>query len=155
MEEDDDDFFGEKFEFGGDDDQHSNDKSSYRNFPVFKKAMEIYGVTRAIVDTIHMENDVWDLRQTMLSNATQLGSKIAAAEGGELFHIRMECAYQIKIAAKELITNIRQCQLEELTDERYLSLLTEQIDDFRISFTAWTCTFDPTHDIDDGWKIGL
>jgi hypothetical protein len=91
----------------------------------------------------------------MLSNASTISGKIAAAEGGELFHIKMECAYQIKIAAKELITHIKLCEMDNLTDKRYLDLLRSLIDEFRLSFAKWTQTFDPAKDIDDGWKIGI
>ncbi|HSZ24781.1 MAG TPA: hypothetical protein VK766_03635 [Cytophagaceae bacterium] len=127
----------------------------YREYLVFKKAMEIFYVTRGIVDTIKEKEDKFDVRNFMLRNAGVLGSKIAAAEGGTLFHIRMECAYQIKIAAKELLINVRLCQMDNLTDKRYLELLKRLLDEFRLYFVEWTKTFDSEKDIDDGWKIGI
>lgn len=154
MIEDDDDFFGEDFEFDDEGEEMSEDKENYRDYPVFKKAMEILFVTRGIIDTIKEKDDIFEVRKFMLSNAALLGGKIAAAEGGELYHIRMECAYQIKIAAKELLTNARLCEMDNLTDKRYLDLLRTLIDEFRVHFAAWTKTFNPANDIDDGWKIG-
>jgi len=133
----------------------SEDKENYRDYPVFKKAMEILFVTRGIIDTIKEKDDIFEVRKFMFSNSALLGGKIAAAEGGELYHIRMECAYQIKIAAKELLTNARLCEMDNLTDKRYLDLLRTLIDEFRMHFAEWTKTFNPANDIDDGWKIGV
>jgi hypothetical protein len=116
--------------------------------------MEILFVTRGIIDTIKDKDDIFEVRKFMFSNSAILGGKIAAAEGGELYHIRMECAYQIKIAAKELLTNARLCEMDNLTDKRYLDLLRTLIDEFRVYFAEWTKTFNPANDIDDGWKIG-
>ncbi len=156
MINDDDDFFGDDFEF---EDEHEEEmythKDNYREFPVFKKAMEILFVTRGIIDTIKEKDDLFEVRNFMMSNASIIGGKIAAAEGGELYHIKMECAYQIKIAAKELISNARLCEMDNLTDKRYLDLLRTLIDEFRGYFAEWTKTFDPANDIDDGWKIGV
>src|SRR5882757_2214509 len=114
MIEDDDDFFGEGFEFDDEGEGMSEDKENYRDYPVFKKAMEILFVTRGIIDTIKEKDDIFEVRKFMFSNSALLGGKIAAAEGGELYHIRMECAYQIKIAAKELLTNARLCEMDNL-----------------------------------------
>jgi hypothetical protein len=155
MMNNDDDFFSDDFEFDDENEGMSEDKENYREFPVFKKAMEILYVTRGIVDTIREKDDLFEVRNIMMSNASTIGGKIAAAEGGELFHIKMECAYQIKIAAKELITNARLCEMDNLTDKRYLDLLRGLIDEFRIFFAEWTRNFDPANDIDDGWKIGV
>jgi hypothetical protein len=155
MMEDDDDFFGEGFEFDDEGEGMSEDKENYRDYPVFKKAMEILFVTRGIIDTIKEKDDIFEVRKFMFSNSALLGGKIAAAEGGELYHIRMECAYQIKIAAKELLTNARLCEMDNLTDKRYLDLLRTLIDEFRMHFAEWTKTFNPANDIDDGWKIGV
>ncbi len=154
MIEDDDDFFGDDFEFD-DENEGMSEKENYREFPVFKKAMEILYVTRGVIDTIKENDDLFEVRNCMMTNASIIGGKIAAAEGGELYHIKMECAYQIKIAAKELISNVRLCEMDNLTDKRYLSLLRTLIDEFRGSFAEWTKTFDPANDIDDGWKIGV
>jgi hypothetical protein len=155
MIEDDDDFFGEEFDFDGEGEDMSEDKENYREFPVFKKAMEVLYVTRGIIDTIKEKDDLFEVRNFMYSNSALLGGKIAAAEGGELYHIRMECAYQIKIAAKELLINARLCEMDNLTDKRYLDLLRSLIEEFRVYFAEWTKTFDPEKDIDDGWKIGV
>ncbi len=155
MIEDDDDLFGEGFDFEDEgSEEMSEDKENYREFLVFKKAMEILYVTRGIIDTIKEKDDLFEIRNFMYSNAALLGGKIAAAEGGELYHIRMECAYQIKIAAKELLTNALLCEIDNLTDKRYLDLLKNLIEEFRIYFSEWTKTFNPSLDIDDGWKIG-
>ena len=154
--ENDDDIFGEGFGFEGEgDDEMFENKENYREFVVFKKAMEILYVTRGIIDTIKEKEDLFEIRNFMYTNAALLSGKIAAAEGGELYHIRMECAYQIKIAAKELLTNALLCEMDNLTDKRYLDLLKRLIEEFRIYFSEWTRTFNPGLDIDDGWKIGV
>jgi hypothetical protein len=125
---------------------------NYKNLPVFIKAREIGEITRTIVETIDSEKDIFKMKEFMLSNAYLLGAKIAAAEGGDLYSIRMENAVLIKIAAKELLTQTTMCRHEKLCNQEYLQLLREEIENFRHLYLEWIRTFDKLNDIDDGWS---
>ncbi|MDO1447229.1 hypothetical protein Q0590_13245 [Rhodocytophaga aerolata] len=127
-------------------------RETYKNLPVFIKAKEISEITRTIVETIDSEKDLFKLKEFMLNNAYVLGAKIAAAEGGDLYSIRMENAVLIKIAAKELLTQTTMCKHEKLCNQEYLQLLKNEIENFRHLYLAWIRTFDKSKDMEDGWS---
>jgi hypothetical protein len=127
-------------------------RENYEKLPVFIKAREIGEITRTIVETIDSEKDLFNLKEFMLTNAYILGAKIAAAEGGDLYSIRMENAVLIKIAARELLTQTTMCKHERLCNQQYLHLLRDEIENFRQLYLAWIQTFDKSNDIEDGWS---
>ena len=127
-------------------------REKYEKLPVFIKAREIGDITRTIVDTIDSEKDLFNMKEYMLTNAYLLGAKIAAAEGGDLYSIRMENAVLIKIAARELLTQTTMCKHEKLCNQEYLQLLRNEIENFRHLYLAWIKTFDKSNDVADGWS---
>ncbi len=124
----------------------------YKKLPVFLKAKEIGEITRTIAETIDTEKDLFNLKEFMLTNAYTLGAKIAAAEGGDLYSIRMENAVLIKIAARDLLTQTTMCKHENLCNEEYLQVLRDEIENFRILYLEWVHSFDKTNDVEDGWS---
>jgi hypothetical protein len=125
--------------------------NKYKNLPVFKKASEILEITHAIVESIDEEKDILGVREMMLCNAALMGSKIAGAEGAELYSLRMENAVLIKLAACELKVQTNLLRADEIIDHKYLDLLRGEIDNFKPLFIEWIKTFDVTDDINDGW----
>lgn len=123
----------------------------YMALPIYKKAMEIYDLTRAITEAIDTEEDMFDARSLMLSNATLIPAKIAGAEGGELYSLRMENAVLIKLAACELKVQTNLLRMNNLSDEQYIMLLRNEMDNFKPLFIDWVRSFDPFDDINDGW----
>ncbi|MOA56507.1 hypothetical protein D3C78_1805000 [compost metagenome] len=65
----------------------------------------------------------------------------------------MESAVIIKIHARELLTQTTLCKMEELVDEKYLQLLRDEIDNFRLLFIDWVNGFDRTNDVPDDWGL--
>lgn len=59
----------------------------------------------------------------MIGNAYMLGAKIANAEGGELYTLKMEQATIIKMAARELLTETSSYKAQGLSNPEYLQLL--------------------------------
>ncbi len=150
-DEEDDEEDGE-FDINGDgDDFESLDK--HEKLPVFKKAMQIAELTRVLVDTFDKKKDVFHLHEQMMENAYVLGAKIAGAEGGDIFSLRMENAVLIKISARELLSSTSLCKQQKLCDQDYLQLLRNEIDEFRKLFIEWVASFDRTNDIGDDWGI--
>jgi hypothetical protein len=139
-------------DFSEEDDGES-DLDKHREMPVFKKAMHIGELTRAITDTFDEEKDVFKLRSQMLEMAYILGAKIAGAEAADVYSIRMENAMLIKINARELHACATLALDEELSEAAYLEALKKEIDDFRGLFIEWVKSFDKTNDIEDDWDI--
>ena len=129
------------------------EEKRYKSMAVFKKAEEIVEITRAIVDSIDEEKDELHVREQMMLNAYTIPAKIAGAEGGDLYSIRMDNAVLIKLAARELQAQTSLCHAEELCDPKYLQLLRDEIASFRELFIEWIKSFDKNNDIEDEWNI--
>ncbi|POY35205.1 hypothetical protein C3K47_16645 [Solitalea longa] len=151
FDNEDDDFEFESGDF--DPDAYRREQERIQNLPVYKKAVEVAEITRAICGSIDPEKDLMEVSEQMLTNAYMLGAKIAAAEGGDLYTLRMENAVIIKIHARELMSQTTLCKMEELADEKYLQLLWEEIDSFRRLFVNWVTDFDRNNDIQDEWGL--
>lgn len=150
MWDDDDD--DDDFNFtGGEGDPPFGKRKDYRDLPVFKKAEELRKLTMMICDVIEDEKDEIRIKEQVLSNAMIIPAKIAGAEGGDLYSIRFDNATIIKLAARELLaeTNL----LYELVEDKYVKMLREEIEEFRIVFHDWVRSFDKTNDISDEWDI--
>ena len=124
-----------------------------RNLPIYQKSEEIVDITRAIVDTADKECDEYELVRLMLGNAYMISAKIVAAEGGELYHLRMEAATQVKIAACDLLSQTIFCEIQNLVDSAYLDLLRNEVEEFRQLFVSWVKSFDRKKDTYDGWGL--
>ena len=122
-----------------------------RELPIFKKAEEIGQITEVIVSNIDIKKDVFLIRDQMRMNGYLIGAKIAAAEGGGLYSLRMECAVLVKIAARELMTQTSILKHDKLGPPEYIKLLRDEIENFRLLFIDWVNSFDKNDDIKDDW----
>lgn len=124
-----------------------------RNLPVFKSAENIRKLTASLIATINDKDDALLMKQQMFLNACMLGAKIVGAEAGDIYTLRMENAVIIKIHARELLTQTSFCKLENLSKPEYLTLLRDEIENFRLLFIEWVKTFDRTNDAHDDWGL--
>ncbi|MFN9957884.1 MAG: hypothetical protein ACK55I_32665, partial [bacterium] len=92
-------------------------------------------------------------REIMLGDAAFIAARIAAAEGTPLYTMRMENAVQIKISARNIISQSAGLRLLGFCDEHYVQLLREEMDEFRFLFVAWVRGFDRSNDIRDDWGL--
>jgi hypothetical protein len=132
--------------------ESNNNFRDYHQMPVYKIAYDIVKSTKAIVELIDDKQDEWNLRCLMINNAISIPAKIAGAEAVDLFSIKMENAILIKIAAKELQSQVALCKQLNNKIIPYLNILDEEITEFRGLYNGWVSSFDPTIDIDDGWR---
>lgn len=144
-------------------DEDDNDDSGYdpeeeqrklEALPIYKKALEILDLTQQIVDTFNDEDHAKIHRQIMLEDATIIPAKIAGAEAMDDFILKMENATIIKIHARSLLTQTSSAKYLDLQDERYLKLLRDEIEAFRLLFKEWIVTFENgTTKEGDGWGL--
>lgn len=124
------------------------------NLPVMKKARHLYVLVRAVVETLPDEDDMAaHFREIMLTDAATLGAKIATAEGGDFYTLRMENAVLVKVAARNLLTQLSGLSLLGFSAPHYLQLIREEIEEFRLLFVDWVRTFDASRDIQDDWGL--
>ena len=85
------------------DDDFLSERKKLENMPIYKKGKEIYDVVRQISSLIPEDDKELQTQiEFAIADASQLTVKIAGAEGGDLYDIRMECAAIIRKAARDL-----------------------------------------------------
>lgn len=144
-----------------DDDSDSDDdydpeeeRRKLEALPIYKKALEILDLTQQIVDTFDDEDTAKIHRQIMLEDAMIIPAKIAGAEAMEDYILKMENATVVKIHARSLLTQTSSAKYLDLQDERYLQLLRDEIEAFRLLFKKWVQSFEiDTTKEGDGWGL--
>lgn len=144
-----------------DDDNDSDDdydpeeeQRKLESLPIYKKALDILDLTQQIVDTFNDEDTAKIHRHIMLEDAMIIPAKIAGAEAMDDYILKMENATVIKIHARSLLTQTSSAKYLDLQDERYLKLLRDEIESFRLLFKAWIATFENgTTKEGDGWGL--
>lgn len=92
-------------------------------------------------------------KSIMMEDVMIINAKLRGAEGGNLYSIRMENAVIIKVHAMSLLTATSGLKMMGLSNNKYLQLLRDEIEEFRKLFVDWINTFDKTNDIPDGWGL--
>ena len=137
-------------------------KDKLNNLPVFKKAEEIsnliYKFTELIFDDsfedIDMENDVvTDIAMTIRNDSQIIPTKIVGAEAVKLYGIKMANAAIIRQAAIEISTSTYSLELFGFTENDYLEIIRNEIDEFRVLFAEWVKTFDSDIYMIDNWGL--
>lgn len=133
-----------------------SDTDRIDNMPIYQKAEQIFKLTEGLVHIIPVENEF--LQETtvqyMLENAMIIPVKIAGAEGGDLYDLRMENAAIIRKAARELYVQAGSLRYEEdVANKDYIELLRNTIDEFRLLFIDWVAGFDVWNYIKDSWGL--
>jgi hypothetical protein len=153
-----------------DDDEEERDHDRHKRLPIYIKAEEIYLLVNRMLTgsdadeleaTEFMEDVETDMieqffqhnKESMLVNSMIIPAKIAGAEGGDLYDLRMENAAIIRKAARELITDARGLQMNGFKDIEYLDLLRSEVDEFRVLFAEWVLGFDKENYIIDRWGL--
>jgi hypothetical protein len=95
---------------------HEAKRKRIDNLPIVKKAKLIFEITSEIVDSIDSEQDILRYIDFIMEDAMIINAKIAGAEGGDLYNLRMENAMIIKIHAKSLMTYSRALKYDNILD---------------------------------------
>jgi hypothetical protein len=125
----------------------------YRQLPVFQKSEEILELANVIAETLKEDEKKEHLAAEILTNAMLIQAKIAGAEGGGLYSLRMQNAVLIKLAAHDMLNAVIFAAMVEINEEDYVELMREKVEEFRLVFVDWIRGFDKTYDIPDNWAI--
>lgn len=121
--------------------------------PIMVKARQIGRLVSYICETLPPEDLAHHYREILQSDAGVITGKVASAEGCSVFSVKMENAVLIKLAAKNLLSQMSGLRLLGYSDPRYIRLLCDEIEEFRSLFVDWIGTFDRRCDMRDGWGI--
>jgi hypothetical protein len=133
---------------------YDNPHDKLDQMPVYQKGQEIVDLVQDICALIDENNAILDsLKWQLLDDARILVVKIAGAEGGELYDIRMECATLIRKSAMNLYVSIHTLKMHGFEHTEYYLMVRKKIREFRALFVEWVAGFDNTHYIADRWGL--
>jgi len=139
-EEDEDDFF--------------ESRTNVRDLPLFKKGEEIQYVIRLLTELIPEDNEyLQSMKGEMLYNAGLLTVKIAGAETGELYDLKMEAATFIRKAANDLKVMNHSLKDFGFENVEYFQIVRNLIEEYRLLFIDWISGFDKWNYIIDRWGL--
>ena len=124
--------------------EDDHERVNLEDLPIFRKGREIYDLVRQIADLIPDDNEELAFtKQVMLEDASILMVKVAGAEGGRLYDLRMECAAIIRKAARELMVQNHSLRAFGFEHVEYFEMVRGLIEEYRLLFIEWVATFDP------------
>jgi hypothetical protein len=133
---------------------NDNPHDSLEKMPIYAKGREILDLVRNIAALIDDENRhlSW-IKQFMLEDAYILTAKIAAAEGGDLYDIRMENAAIIRHSANNLNLHIHSLREFGFEHVDYYQMVRDKVEEYRLLFIDWVAGFDKTNYVVDRWGL--
>ena len=135
-------------------DEEEDEPINPRELSIYKKGMEIFEVVSVICDLIPDDNEILqEIKGFMLADAMILTSKVAGAEGGDLYDIRMECAAIIRKAARDLIVQKHSLKGFGFEHAEYFEIVRRLVEEYRLLFIEWVSKFDKWNYIIDRWGL--
>ena len=129
-------------------------RDEVEELPIFKKAEEIEKLVRHLMEVVPDDNPMLKhQKEFMLGDALTIPTKIAGAEGGDLYDLRMENAALIRKAARDLVTGLRGLEMFGCNETQYFDLLRREVEEFRLLFIEWVAAFDKRKYIPDNWGL--
>jgi hypothetical protein len=125
----------------------------YELLPVYKKSQEVFDLAEIIADALKEDDMKEHLAAQIFSNAAMIQAKIAGAEGGGLYSLRMQNAVLIKLAVQDMFNAISFASMVKINEEDYVQLMRDKVEEFRLVFVEWIRGFDKSYDIPDNWAI--
>lgn len=138
-----------------DSEDHGQDRyESTREMPLFLKGEEIVKIVEQMLELApegnkHLTHTISWMRES----AFLLCVKVAGAEGGDLYDIRMENATIIRKAARELLVNTQGLKMHGYQHTEYLDVLRDALEEYRLLFIEWVARFDQWNYIVDRWGL--
>ena len=134
--------------------EEEDDIIKTENLPIYRKGKEIFDMVMKITDLIPEDNEyLMDIKSCMLSDAAQLTVKVAGAEAGELYDLKMENAAIIRKAARELMVQNHSLDMFGFEYVGYYKIVRELIEEYRLLFIDWVAGFDKWNYIIDRWGL--
>jgi len=134
--------------------EEDDDILKHEKLPIFRKGQEIFDLVSKITELIPQNDEyLMEIKDWMLSDAAQLTIKLAGAEAGELYDIKMENAAIIRKAARDLM--IQQHSLKSFGFEyvEYYQMVKDLIEEYRLLFIDWVAGFDKWNYVIDRWGL--
>ena len=125
------------------------------NLPIYQKSELIYQLVESLVASLPKDDDFLEsTKEIMRADAMIISAKIAGAEGGDLYSIRMQNAAIIRDHGMSLYVQVGSLRFQEnYKDLEYVQLIRNEVDEFRLLFIDWVASFDTNNHIWDDWEL--
>ena len=123
--------------------------------PIYQKAMSICKLVESFMLALP-EDDVFlqQSKNLMMEDAILIPAKIAGAEAGDLYSIRMQHAALIRSHALHLYAQIGSLRFHsKFKDMEYVTLIRQELEEFRLLFVDWISSFETANHIWDDWGM--
>ncbi len=131
-----------------------NELLNTESLPIFKKGKEILDLVHRIGELIPEDDEhLQFIKWQIIGDARILTVKVAGAEGGDLYDIRMECAAFIRRAAHDLKISNHSLEMFGFKEVEYFNMVRDLIEEYRLLFIDWVAGFDRENYITDRWGL--
>jgi len=125
-----------------------------KNLLIYKKGWEIFKAVKEICALIPDDDEhLGFVKGQMLGDAMMLTVKVAGAEGGDLYDIKMECAAIIRKAARDLMVSNHSLEMFGFEEVQYFDIVRDLIEEYRLLFIDWVASFDKWNYYIDRWGL--
>ena len=125
-----------------------------RELTIYKKGWEIYEVVDRICQLIPEDDEMLGhVKSIMLEDAMMLTVKVAGAEAGQLYDIKMEAAAIIRKAALNLMIQNHTLEMFGFEHVEYFRIVRNLLEEYRLLFIDWVSKFDRWNYIIDRWGL--
>jgi hypothetical protein len=140
--------------FDEEDDDIDRIRDAYMKLPIYKKGMEISDMVDKIAELIPEDNEnLQEIKGFMLVDSAKLFIKVAGAESGELYDMKMEAASIIRKSAKDLMLHYHSLKMLGFKEYEYYMIVRNMIEEYRLLFIDWVAGFDKTNYCIDRWGL--
>lgn len=126
-----------------------------KEIPIYQKAELIYQLVESLAASLPQDDEYIQVtKDIMRADAMMLPAKIAGAESGDLYSIRMQNAALIREHAMSLYVQVGSLRFQEsYKDLEYVQLIRKEVNEFRLLFIDWVASFDTNNHIWDDWEL--
>ena len=112
--------------------------------PIYQKAELLFQLVESLAASLPEDNELLQsMKEIMRADAMMLPAKIAGAEAGNIYSIRMQNAAIIRFHAMSLYTQVGGLSLyDESIDTSFTNLIRTEIENFRLLFIDWVANFN-------------
>jgi hypothetical protein len=126
-----------------------------QQLPIYQKAELLFQLVESLAASLPEENELLQsMKEIMRADAMMLPSKIAGAEAGNIYSIRMQNAAIIRYHAMSLYTQVGGLRMyDDTIDKKFIQHIRTEIENFRLLFIDWVAGFDTSNYVWDEWEL--
>lgn len=124
------------------------------SLPIYRKGKEIFDVVHEISELFPEDNShlQW-IKGQIIGDAALLSIKVAGAESGDLYDLKMENAAIIRKAARDLMIQSHSLKAFGFKEAHYYQIVRDLIEEYRLLFIDWVAGFDKFNYVIDRWGL--